>query len=429
MTAFENDPRFTRRSMLLGSLFAAAAATPVLKGCADPSLAMGGEPGDEDIFEEVTDVSHTLVKNQSIGNCWAYAACGWAESLHRARTGMDMDMSESWITFWDWYGKIGQSFGGVETNAMGVSEVSTGAWWDTAANVCRQRGVVSEGDFIPEEAMATRSSRQSAALSATNASLNGMGALATAAARRDKTLVLNTLMDAWQLRPEVRTLITRVFGASGVSTLQTTRERTFGFIKRASDIPVKYSVLVRSTNGTTRSQSVDGTLIDVVPGGRNAWSTASYPTGADARLAFQRRIMRALNDAQPVLISWLVDFNARTSAGAFKLEQLMAAGRQGGHLTVIEDYQATIRQAGAMPRTLPAGVAASQADKDLAVTAGELEFIRIKNSWGTAQDSSGSGMFGGYHDLYANYLNGPITWSSPMSQRTPMSSVILPKGY
>ena len=104
-------------------------------------------------------------------------------------------------------------------------------------------------------------------------------------------------------------------------------------------------------------------------------------------------------------------------------------GRQGGHLTSMEDYQVVVRQPGQPERTLRAGELASEADQDLAARYGTLEFIRIKNSWGTARDPSGTSFFGGYNDLYVDYLNGPITWTADMAPRTPLSSVILPPGY
>ena len=35
----------------------------------------------------------------------------------------------------------------------------------------------------------------------------------------------------------------------------------------------------------------------------------------------------------------------------------------------------------------------------------------------------------GYHDLYMSYLNGPIRWTATSTDRTPLSSVILPSGF
>ncbi|MBL8602790.1 MAG: hypothetical protein JNK72_12780 [Myxococcales bacterium] len=412
-----------RRSLLVGGV--AACALPLLPGCApDESDAGLGDDGG-DLIEEVTDVSHTEVRRQSIGNCWAYAAVGWAESLHLARTGNRVNISESWITFWDWYAKIQQSYGGIERNATSMrDEISTGGWWDTAANILRNKGVVFEADFIPEEATAERSTRQSEALAAINADLNGMGELVDPTRRRDGQIVLNRLMEAWRLGDDVRALIRRVFGLNGRGTLSSTRERALGFIKRPTDFQVRTSYL---RNG--RVSSIDTTLASVVPGGAYAWKSASYPSYAQGRIDLQRKVFRALNAQQPVLISWLVDFNARTARSVFDLTAISMPGRQGGHLTVMEDYQVTIREPNREPRTLAAGTPASAADMALAERYGELEFIRIKNSWGNNADPSNTGTFGGYNDLLINYLNGPIRWTADSSMRTPWSSVILPNGF
>jgi hypothetical protein len=395
-----------------------ALAVPAASGCATDE-ALVDESGE--YVEPVTDVNHTAVRNQSIGNCWSYAATGWVESLHRARSGEEINISESYITFWDWYGKI---TGGRVTTTAGRAEVPTGGWWDGAMTILKARGVVYEAEFIPEEAESARSTRQADALRAINAALNEGGALATAASRRDPALVLSTLFDAWQLSPEVRAEITRVFGARGTTTLPSSRTTANGYFRPVSSITIRTSAY---RNG--RGQSVDGTLADVIGYGRFAWRSASYPTSASGRTSFQQRVMRALNDEQPVLISWLVDFNAMSSQGVFRMSNLTSPGRQGGHLTVMEDYQVVVREPGQPERTLRAGELASEADQALAARYGSIEFIRIKNSWGTARDPSGTGFFGGYTDLYTDYLNGPIAWTADMVDRTPLSSVILPPGY
>lgn len=406
-----------RRGWRLGLFL--ALTVPAVSGCATDEAAPIDESGE--YVEPVTDVNHTAVRNQSIGNCWSYAATGWAESLHRARTSQDINISESWITFWDWYGKI---TGGRATQTAGRWEVPTGGWWDGAMTILKARGVVYENEFIPEEAEAARSTRQSDALRAINLALNEGGALATTTARRDPALVLQTLFTAWQLSPAVQAEITRVFGARGATTLPASRTTADGFFRPVSSIAIRTSSY---RNG--RGQQVDGTLADVIGYGRFAWRSASYSTSATSRATFQQRVIRALNDNQPVLISWLVDFNAMSSTGVFQLSNLTTPGRQGGHLTSMEDYQVVVRQPGQPERTLRAGELASEADQDLAARYGTLEFIRIKNSWGTVRDPSGTGLFGGYTDLHMTYLNGPITWTADMSMRTPLSSVILPPGY
>lgn len=396
--------------------------------CADDAAVDQGADGTSDLVEPVTDVSHTDVRNQSIGNCWSYASTGWLESLHRARTGQSVNVSESWITFWDWHRKITGT--GVTTNATTMrSEVSTGGWWDSAMTILRDRGVVMEEEFIPEEATSARSSRQSEALAAVNTELNAGGRLATATARRDPQVVLNVLLDAWRVNDAVRAEIRRVYGLSARRTLATTTETPAPWMRKATAFPIRTAV-ARSATGAPVSW--DGNLSDVIPGGRYAWRSVSYPSTASSRVAVQRRVMRALNAAQPVLVSWLVDFNARSSStGAFDLATLRAAsgpGRQGGHLVTSEDYEVVVRQPGQPERTLRAGEMASAADMRLAEQYGEMVFLRIKNSWGTSQGPLGGG-FGGYHDLHVSYLDGPIRWTEASADRTPLSSVIIPSGF
>lgn len=406
-----------RRGWRLGLML--SLAVPAATGCATDEALSADDTGE--YVEPVTDVNHTAVRNQSIGNCWSYAATGWVESLHRARTGRDINVSESWITFWDWYGKI---TGGRATQTMGRWEVPTGGWWDGAMTILKARGVVYEGEFIPEESEAARSTRQSDALRAINTALNEGGALATPEARRDPALVLQTLFTAWQLSDSVRAEITRVFGTRGSTVLPSSRTTPDGYFRPLASVQVRTS---RYLNG--RGQQLDGNLADVSGYGRYAWRSASYPTSATERARFHQRVMRALNDGQPVLVSWLVDFNAMSSTGVFRMSNLTTPGRQGGHLTSMEDYQVVVRQPGQPERTLRAGELASEADQELAVRYGTVEFFRIKNSWGTTRDPSGTGYFGGYTDLHVDYLNGPITWTADMAQRVPLSSVILPPGY
>lgn len=426
-------------SVVRRSLWLAVVLSAGLSACAPETSMDVPNEADDFLTDEVTDVSHTLVKNQTIGNCWAYAAAGWAESLHRswaqanATTSLpagayrdeNINISESWITFWDWYSKI-SSTGGVTTNASGRSELSTGGWWDSAADTLRRRGVVFEADFIPEEATAQSSARQRSALAAINTELNMGGRLATAADRSNKAKVLEVLLSAWQLNDNVKSTILRLYGTDGSRTILSTTSSDLGFVRRARDIRVRTPIY---RSGRTVQQ--DTTLEQVVPGGTYAWRTASYSTFTSGRTSFHQRVMRALNDRAPVLISWLVDFNYRQGA-LFQVPMMRPMpGRQGGHLTVLEDYQVTIRQPGQPERTLRAGEMASAADMALAVQYGTVEFYRIKNSWGTGVDPTGTGTMGGYNDLYMNYLNGPIAWTTgtTTSDRTPLSSVTLPNGY
>ena len=117
--------------------------------------------------------------------------------------------------------------------------------------------------------------------------------------------------------------------------------------------------------------------------------------------------------------------------------------RQGGHMTVMEDYQADTEEFG----TLAAGVTLDPENEEDAakleaalLPSTTLSFIRIKNSWGGFRDDRASAPgFPGYHDLYLDYLNGPLKWCPDVTAtktdanctgRQPgLRTVSLPPGY
>jgi len=112
-------------------------------------------------------------------------------------------------------------------------------------------------------------------------------------------------------------------------------------------------------------------------------------------------------------------------------------GRQGGHMTVLHDYEITnVPGFG----TLKAGETATpeQLQAALADTA-QISFLRIKNSWGAYRpDRWNDAVIPGYHDLQLTYLNGPVkkcaekdgvTDTKNCSDATPLWDVVLPAGY
>jgi len=48
--------------------------------------------------QEITDVLHSEVERQSIGNCWIYAQASWIESMNLSATGDEMDVAQSYWT-------------------------------------------------------------------------------------------------------------------------------------------------------------------------------------------------------------------------------------------------------------------------------------------------------------------------------------------
>ena len=92
-------------------------------------------------------------------------------------------------------------------------------------------------------------------------------------------------------------------------------------------------------------------------------------------------MQRALHDGQPVITSWKVDFNALNSSSVFSLAELTrrGPGKQGGHMTVMHDYQAEVPGLGLLKAGEPA--TADQMQKALA-DGTKIQFVRVKNSWG-----------------------------------------------
>jgi hypothetical protein len=138
--------------------------------------------------------------------------------------------------------------------------------------------------------------------------------------------------------------------------------------------------------------------------GALAWSEWEYPKNPAEHRAFQIRIQRALHARQPVVISWFIDFAALNGRGELRAPPTRP-GRQGGHVTVLEDYQ--INDVPGFG-TLKAGSPEARPDALAAALnpAAKVEFFRTKNSWGSSAGPAPE--FSGYLDLYVAYLDGPV---------------------
>jgi hypothetical protein len=424
--------RWVSFGTLLTLASAGCAPQGAVEGDLGPVVGENPEEPTDTTVDEVTDLTHTSVKRQSIGNCWIYATTGWIESQRAKYTrttanpaGEQLNISESWVTYWHWYKHI--------TDGSTSNEIETGGFWGEAGDLILTRGWMSEGDFIPEEANSEISQRQSAALAYMNNSLRS-GMLSTPMARANKTLVRDELDRAFNLRADIVAEMDTLFGADGARTLENTRA-TRRFVKRPTELIVGSA---RTSTGSTRRL----TLSDVfgrsngywnpdLRSGTYAWRSVSYPRDATGRQNFWRRVLKAMNDGHPVIVSWLVDFNALDSMGNFTMTQLntaMAPGRQGGHLTVTEDY--TVDN---VPGVGTLGLGMLSAEQRNLALQGTLRFLRIKNSWGTNRPDRAS--YNGYYDLYLDYLNGPIAWktsempNATTRPQTPLDQAILPPGY
>lgn len=389
--------------------------------CGVSEVTVDGNENDDALMSErqdIVDVAQTPAKRQSIGNCWIYATASWAESMTMTRTGQSRNFSETYWTYWHWFDQI----------SGGASTISTGGNFSTVKRIITTYGVMEEGAFLPEEASAEMSSRQASALTAINQSLS-TGALSTAAARRNRTLVRKELDRVFGLRPQLVTELDTVFGAE-VRRAIGSYTGTSALISRPESISVSY---ISSANGAVKNTTLRTALTD--------WTESYYPSStasAATRRAMQKRFQRAMHAKVPVMLTWFVDFNSLNSNGQFAAKPT-TPGKQGYHMTVAEDYEATNvptfgTLAAGTVETRPEALSAALND------ATQLKFIRTKNSWGTFRADRGfvTG-FPGYHDLHFAYLNGPVkqcrekngttdTTDCPWNI-TPLVSFIMPKGF
>ncbi|MBX3264584.1 MAG: hypothetical protein KF782_33240 [Labilithrix sp.] len=409
------------RSLSLSLLLALAAAAT---GCA-------GEVGDNTTTNdenEIVNVPQTDVERQSIGNCWLYAHASWAESMHKAATGEDFDVSQSYWTYWHWFDQIAGGFS---------SQISTGGNYTTANNIVRKYGLMAEKDFVFADTLNEMSNRQKTALDTLNESLKS-GALQDTASRRDKKKLREEMDRAWGLSPEQSAMLDQVFGETVSRTLTGSASVAGTPIVRAQDFDVSYSL---GPNRAPVTRKLSQAMSD--------WRQVYYSNGD--RRGFLLRVQKALHAEQPVIITWFVDFNAMENRdnelrGSFNMTTLgeLGPGSQGGHMTVLQDYQAKLADG----TLLEAGVTldpTKPSDKrllDRALdTRTEIQFLRVKNSWGAARpDRAFAPGMPGYHDLYLDYLNGPVkrcttkadgstdTSNCPFDH-TPLQNVVLPPGY
>lgn len=369
----------------------ASIASFLVFGCAEPA---GDEPGAEEAA--IVDVPQSSVEKQTIGNCWIYAHASWAESMYLQASGRSFDISQTYWTYWHWFEKI----------ANGESQLSDGdiaGSWETASGLVQKYGLIDERTFLRADARGEGSTRQKEALVAINASL-ATGALR---ANRDRRLVRAEMDRVFGLGDAQRAMLDRVFGADASRTFKSGADNDGESILRAEQFPAAYAVAPGQRISTSLAQAMQD------------WRKVEY--GGSAVI---RRIQRAVHEQVPVYMTWLVDINALEDSGpmrgSFNLETLRAngAGRQGLHMTIVEDYQATLADGS----VLPAGRIATAADRERALAErASVQFFRVKNSWGTSTASAPR--MAGYHDLYMTYLNGPI------AGRAPLRHVYLPRGF
>lgn len=399
-----------------------------LAGAALSTFGCDAHPATGEVEQAITDVAHTPVERQSIGNCWLYSQATWVESMSLSATGQELDVSQSYWTYWHWFDQV--------TGFFRPDEIQTGGFQFTSHQIVRDRGLMLEADFVAADTESEMSGRQASALSAINAAL-AAGDFEGA----DGKKVREIFDEAWGLSPEVRAQLDQAFGQDGERTLRQ------GASVAGTQILDPTTVKVRYTDRSSGDSEVrDATLLDAVAD----WNEVRYPFGQTARREFLRRVQLALHDRQPVVITWDVDFNALENGagerqGSFNMKTLEEAGRpgrQGGHMTVLEDYEAETVDFGLLEAgvTLDPNDPADAAKLEAALAdSTRITKLRIKNSWGADRpDREFAPGFPGYHDLWMDYLDGPIPFCPDADNPTnetctgesvPLRAVMLPPGY
>ncbi|MEY2987928.1 MAG: hypothetical protein RJB13_1449 [Pseudomonadota bacterium] len=361
---------------------------------------------------KTVNLPHTSPKWQSIGNCWAYAAAGWIESLMLRTDGQDvLDVSETYITYRHYEQQLAYTFD---------DELETGGSFQQATRLILTYGLMTEADFAPDEANSTKSDRQKQATNILNESI-AFGPLSQS---RSKAVVRSELDRAFGVN--MKELEEKIVNPSDI-LVSTGR----GQIERLSDVMASWREI---------SWPIDFSSYPDAPQPGAPAKPIRNPEITEQQIALLRRAMRAMNAGHPIVLNWFVDFNGMNQEGVFGLNDLEenGLGRQGYHSTVAEDYVAEGFDPfeGRYFRT-PEGEV-SDSLKATAARFGIPTAFIIKNSWGGSERLDRASYFRdgekGYHKLMSDYLFAFIPQLNEETQSfqgftTGLNGIILPPGF
>lgn len=361
---------------------------------------------------QTVNIPHTPVKWQSIGNCWAYAALGWIESMIlRGETEPLPNFSETYVTYRHYENQL---------EYLGLDELQTGGSFYEATQIILRYGLITEADFAPDEATLARSERQKKATATLNESLKS-GPLSQS---RTKAVIRSELNRAFGVN--LKAIEDKIIDPQ---TIVVSAGR--GQTAPLSEVMPSWREVIWPVNYSEMPS-------DPSPGlkGRPQWNGKL----SDLQVRALRRAMRAMNAGYPVVLNWFVDFNAMNTDGVFDLTtlQTLGAGRQGYHSTVLEDYLAK----GFDPTTssyfeTPEGDVSDEL-KMKAVNFGSLTSFITKNSWGGSERLDRPSYLRdgekGYHKLTSSYLFAFIPQYNEDTQNfegytTGLNSLIVPPGF
>lgn len=345
---------------------------------------------------KITDVQHTSIKDQSIGNCWLYASAAWAESLHLRAAKKEINISESYWTYWHWYEQL------LEHKHRG--SVDTAGSYKEMTSLVLKYDYMLEKDFIKEEARLPESKRQELALE----KINGF------------------MADGAPLHgPATRT----------ESNIKKYLDEAFGV--QMADLAAKVKPTSELKVGKSGRSNIY--LKDLLTQKELMWVDHDFPyiSESTVNLEYVRgrqqevltRLYKAINDGHPVILNVIVDKKGLDKAtSSFKgtlLDAPGAAGDTGGHMVIGEDYTmdnvpgfGSLEEGDLAPEVKAAAVN------------GTLRYIKVKNSWGLPEENPTAD---GYFKFYRDYLVETHKFKSAitgkMGQRSGLQSVVLPPGY
>jgi hypothetical protein len=353
--------------------------------------------------DSAVEIPVTAVKWQSIGNCWTYGALGWAEAVVLRDTGASPNYSETYITYRHFQEQL----------SRGATKLETGGSFAWSRSLIGAYGLINEGDFIPGEASASRSSVQENALAYLENSMK-QGSLS-----RDRS---------------EQTIQAELDNAFGV-TLSTVQDKIFA----ASSVKLATGTLWDEMNGMRYVYYPGSSAVE-------AQLPIFLGQYSDSQLSIQRRVMKALVDGKPVVVNWFVDFNALSNKGVFSITGL-TPGRQGYHSVVMTDFTAAGKDENGKPFVVGEGPVGKYY-QDQAVKFGHMTSLIIKNSWGGSDrpDRPSYTNFdgeAGFAKLLDNYAFGAmkemraVDEDAPPSDQPPafqdavrgVQSFVLPAGY
>lgn len=357
----------------------------------------------QDSSPSVTSVDHTPVKRQSIGNCWLYAQATWLESMIKASDGRDVNVSETYWTYWDLYDKL------LKKQPIPEDELNTGGSWLRSWGIIKTYGWVNEEDFIAKEADAKMSDAQKCAQDYILREGKDGGSLSDLDKRAPDFL---------------RQELDKAFSCNGRFTF----DMDAAYAKRNK----AQETLIRDprTNETR-------TLLDWLGRWRPITIIGDHWGAYEGKKMFPEndvaefkkialRIKKALNDHYPVVISFFVSFNAPNPDGFFNLQTLAEAGslgKDGGHMLVLYDYAVdNVKDFG----TIGEGDLSPELKK--AALNGDIRYVVAKNSWGEDRDDR-PWLKDGYSRLTWDYLMARYYDEEKEQFRNFMNGVVLPPGY